>query len=193
MLFVQLHSILYPCDAVSAERLVHLASQTSGVKYIRLTRPKTLVVYNNKDTFELGDFKILRQSRNDKAVVVCAGITVSESLKAYERLSHDGIDIAVVDCFCVKPFDGKKFVDLVRKSGRRIIIAEDHYKEGGIGEMIMAECVGNDFEIEHLCVREIPHSGSKDKLLEVYGINERAISRAVRKLCKLNYSLVSCN
>ncbi len=175
--------ILYPCDAVSAEKLTCLASNTKSIKYIRTTRAKTPVIYTNKDEFFINDFKVLKSSENDCAVLVGAGITLHEALKAYERLVSDNIHVAVVDLYCVKPFNSKKFLQLVKKSGSKVIVVEDHYSEGGIGEMISREFVGEGVVFEHLCINEIPHSGSKDKLMEFYGINDRAIVRTVRKIC----------
>ncbi|MEK6956165.1 MAG: transketolase, partial [Nanoarchaeota archaeon] len=183
--------VLYPSDAVSTEKLTLLASNISGIKYIRTTRPKTLVIYNNREVFELGEFKILRQSKTDKAVIVGAGITVHEAIKASERLTQDDVDTAVVDCYCIKPFNGKRFVELVKKSGNKVVIVEDHYKEGGIGEMISSEVAGHGIEVEHLYIKEMPHSGTKEKLMEVHGINDKSIIRAVKRICKLNYSMIT--
>ena len=149
--------VLYPSDAVSTEKLTLLASNISGIKYIRTTRPKTPVIYNNREVFELGEFKILRQSKSDKALLVGAGITVHEAMKAAERLTQDDVDTAVVDCYCIKPFNGKRFVELAKKSGNKVVIVEDHYKEGGIGEMISSEVAGHGIEVEHLYIKEMPH------------------------------------
>ncbi|HIH26265.1 transketolase [Candidatus Woesearchaeota archaeon] len=183
--------VLYPSDAVSTEKLTLLASNISGIKYIRTTRPKTPVLYNNREVFELGEFKILKQSKNDKAVIVGAGITVHEAIKAAERLSQDDVETVIVDCYCIKPFNTKRFIELVKKSGNKVVIVEDHYKEGGIGEMIMAASAGNNIEFEHLCVREMPHSGTKEKLMEIEGINDKSIIRAVKRILKLNYSMIT--
>src|SRR5581483_4985269 len=76
-------TVLYPCDAVSAERLVALAAAHPGPAYIRTSRPKTPVIYPNSETFEIGGLKVLRESRSDVATVIGAGITVFEALKAY--------------------------------------------------------------------------------------------------------------
>src|SRR6478672_1813755 len=43
--------VLYPCDAVSAERLVVLAAYHPGPVYIRTSRPQTPVIYGNDESF----------------------------------------------------------------------------------------------------------------------------------------------
>jgi len=44
-------TILYPADAVSAEKLTAVAAHQPGIVYLRTTRPKTPVVYDNDEDF----------------------------------------------------------------------------------------------------------------------------------------------
>src|SRR5215468_9212327 len=78
--------VLYPCDAVSAERAVEQAATHRGIVYIRSSRPKTPVLYSNDERFPIGGSKTLRKSSKDQATVVAAGITVHEALKAAAKL-----------------------------------------------------------------------------------------------------------
>src|SRR5216683_745885 len=70
------YTVLYPCDAVSAERLVVLAAYHPGPAYIRTSRPKTPVIYSNEETFTVGGLKVLRESGEDAAAVIGAGVTL---------------------------------------------------------------------------------------------------------------------
>ena len=70
-------TVLYPCEAVSAERLVELAAYHPGPAYIRTSRPKTPVIYEPTEEFHVGGSKVLRQSASDVATVVGAGVTSS--------------------------------------------------------------------------------------------------------------------
>jgi len=63
-----------------------------------------------------------------------------------ELLNKKKINSAVVDLYCIKPFDTKKFIDFVKKHGKKIVVAEDHYEEGGIGEML-AEEIENQMQV----------------------------------------------
>ena len=176
--------IFYPSDAVSTEKLVLLCSKLRGLKYIRTTRGETPTLYSEKEKFDVGNFKVLKQDKKDKAVLVGAGITLHECLKASELLDEEKIKVAVVDLYCVKPFNSKKFIQFVKKHGKRMIIVEDHYPEGGIGEMLAEELENTGIKIKHLAVREIPHSGTSKELLEKYGIDSSAIARAGRDILK---------
>lgn len=173
--------VFYPSDAVSAEKLTKLAFEISGLKYIRTTRPKTPVIYNNSEEFKIGDFKVLEKSNKDKAVLVGAGVTVHEALKACEELKEEKKNVAVIDLYCIKPFNSKKFIDFVKKHGKKVVVAEDHYKAGGIGEMLAGELVNSEIKMKHLYVDKIPHSGEKDELLDRQEINSKAIVEAVKK------------
>src|SRR6185369_3989330 len=46
--------VLYPSDAVSAERVVMEAARRHGICYIRMSRPKTAVLYSNDEQFPIG-------------------------------------------------------------------------------------------------------------------------------------------
>src|SRR4029077_7621138 len=68
-------AVLYPCDAVSAERLVALAAYHAGPVYLRTRRPKEAGIYANDETFWIGGLKVLRESQTDVATIVAAGVT----------------------------------------------------------------------------------------------------------------------
>jgi transketolase len=63
-------------------------------------------------------------------LVIGAGVTLHEALKAHEQLAGEGINIAVVDLFSLKPLDTKTLVEEARRVGGRIITVEDHYSAG---------------------------------------------------------------
>lgn len=173
--------LFYPSDATSTERIVYLASKINGLKYIRTTRPKTPIIYGKDEKFELGEFKVLRHSIKDKVVLIGSGITLHESLKAHEELKAGKVDSSVIDLYCIKPLNIKKLADFIKAHGSKVIITEDHYKEGGIGEMLMSS-LPKEISIRHLCVKEIPHSGSRTELLDKYGIDAKAIVAEAKKI-----------
>jgi transketolase len=177
--------IFYPSDAVSAEKLLFLCGGLKGIKYIRTTRPKVPVIYKNSEVFGLENFKILKKSRKDRAVLVGSGITLHESLRAYEKIESERKKVAVVDLYKIKPFDSKKFIKFAKRHGGKIVISEDHHSEGGIGEMLSDALKGSGILISHLFVQGIPHSGPKDKLLHKYKIDADAIAEAARKILNI--------
>jgi len=168
--------VFYPSDAVSTQKLTIACSKIRGIKYLRTTRQKTKIIYNNLEKFPVGDFKILKKSNNDKAVFVGSGITTHEALEAYEKLKN----VAVVDIYSIKPFNYNKFFNFVKSHGGKIILAEDHRPEGGIGEMVLEGLSGTNIKIKHLSIKEIPHSGKGKELLKKYGVDASAYVRAFK-------------
>jgi transketolase len=174
------YTVLYPCDAVSAERLITLATYRSGPAYIRTSRPKTPVIYSNDETFEIGGLKVLRQSAQDVATVIGAGVTVFEALKAYDKLKAEGTSIRVIDLYSLAPVDAAGLTAAARATGGRLITVEDHYPSGGVGDAVAEAVAGAGFTVHRLAVREIPRSGKPDELLERYGISAAHVVTAVR-------------
>jgi transketolase len=173
-------TVLYPCDAMSAERLVALAAVTPGPVYLRTTRPKTPVTYPAGETFVVGGSKTLRESGTDVATVVAAGITVFEALEAHTRLAADGIAIRVIDAYSVQPIDRDALVAAGRATGGRLITVEDHYAHGGLGDAVSEAVSDHGFRVQRLAVREIPRSGEPNELMDRYGISATAIVSAVK-------------
>ena len=171
--------ILYPSDAVSAERVVVEAARHRGICYIRMSRPKTAILYSNDEQFPVGGSKILRKSANDRATVVAAGITVHEALKAASWLEAEGIAIRILDAYSVKPIDAQGILKAAQETGGRIIVVEDHYEQGGLGDAVL-EVVGNQARVVKLAVREIPRSGPPEALIEKYGISSGHIVAAIK-------------
>src|SRR6478609_4511482 len=95
--------VLYPSDAVSTERLVAAMAWHPGPAYMRTSRPKTPVIYGPDEPFEIGGLKVVRESANDVATVVGAGVTLFEALKAFDLLKAAGISIRVIDLYSLAP------------------------------------------------------------------------------------------
>jgi transketolase len=174
-------AVLYPCDAVSTERLVQEAARRDGMCYIRTTRPKTRVVYSNDEQFPIGGSKILRRSDKDSVAIIAAGVTVFEALKAAETLAQQGIMVRVIDAYSVKPIDRQTLASSAREVGGKVIVVEDHYYEGGLGDAVL-NAIGDQAKIVKLAVTEIPRSGPPDALIDKYGISSRHIVDAIRRL-----------
>lgn len=173
-------SVVYPCDAVSAERLTATAVHTPGIVYLRTTRGATPVIYGLDEDFPLGGCKVLRQSDHDAGTVVAAGITVHEALKAYDALAAQGIAIRVIDLYSIKPIDA----DTLNRAGREtgfLLTVEDHWAEGGIGDAVAA-AVEPGIAVHRLAIRDDPHSGRPEELLHHYGIDHQAIAARVQAL-----------
>jgi transketolase len=177
-------TVLYPADAVSAERLVAAAAATPGPAYIRTSRPKTPVIYGQDEKFPVGGSKTLRQSAKDAVTVVAAGVTLFEALKAHDELAKSQIAIRVIDAYSVQPIDRDGLIAAGSATNGRIVTVEDHYAHGGLGDAVSEAVWDRGFRVHRLAVREIPRSGQPEELLDRYGISAKAIVAAVKDFIK---------
>lgn len=175
--------ILYPSDAVSAYKCVELsANYHDGVSYIRTTREDTPILYDYTTSFKIGGSHILHSSPLDKVCLISAGITAHEALKAYTTLLHENIHVSVIDLYSIKPIDAQTIIKIGTQSHNKIIVIEDHYEAGGIGEAVRGVCENSTLEIHSLCVRKLPRSGKPHELLHYEEIDEAAIIKKVKEI-----------
>ena len=168
-------TVLHPCDANQTAKLVAAMADLEGISYLRTLRPNTPVLYGPDEEFPIGGSRVLREG--DAVTIVGCGITVHEALKAADRLEG----ARVIDCYSIKPIDGATLAAAARETGR-LVIVEDHWPEGGLGEAVLAALAeqGASAEIRHLAVREMPRSGKPDELLHAFGIDADAIVEAAK-------------
>jgi transketolase len=174
-------TVLYPCDAVSTERLLEQAAYHNGPVYMRTSRPKTPVIYGPDERFDLGGLKVLRRSTADVATVIGAGVTVFEALKAHAELQAGGVSIRVVDLYSLQPIDAASLIQCAEETKGRLITVEDHYARGGIGDAVASAVADRGYTVTRLAVPEIPRSGTPEELLDHYGISARHIVAAVKR------------
>src|SRR5271163_3430948 len=126
--------VFYPSDAVSTERITEIMARRPGINYLRTSRPKMPILYSKDEKFPIPGFKVLRQSPQDRVTVIGAGVTLHEALKAADELKKSGTAIRVIDLYCVKPIDGKALAEQIAATGGKLVVVEDHWPEGGVGE-----------------------------------------------------------
>ena len=175
-------AVLYPSDAVSAEKLVEQMALAEGICFLRTSRPKTPVIYSNDEPFRIGGAKVVRQSPKDKVTVVAAGVTLHEALKAADTLLTEGIAITVIDAYSIKPLGKEVIRTAAVKTNNTIVTVEDHYAEGGLGDTVAGELSPDGMKVHKLAVRELPRSGKAEELLARFGIDAAAIVKKVKSL-----------
>ncbi len=178
-------TVLYPSDATSAAALVDLMAGAEGIRYLRTTRGAYPVLYEPTATFTVGGSHTLRSSDDDQVTLIGAGVTVHQCLAAAESLHRDGISARVIDVYSIKPLDRDTLVDAVRDTRGRLVIAEDHHPEGGLGSAVLEALAGNEmppFRLAHPAVRIMPGSGTPTELLAAAAIDAASIDSAARHL-----------
>jgi transketolase len=182
---VQGSSVFYPSDAVSTAAVVELMAQTDGISYLRTTRGAYPVLYGPGETFRSGGSKVLRSGPSDAVTLIGAGVTLHECLRAADQLALDGIHARVIDLYSIKPIDTDTLVAAAGATGGRVVVAEDHHPEGGLGSAVAAallEAGVQQLRLAHLSVSELPASGTPAELLAAAGIDAPHIASAAAAL-----------
>ncbi|TSA46042.1 transketolase [bacterium] len=176
--------VLYPCDAVSTEKLVFESARHDGIVYIQTTRKDTPIIYKKDDEFPIGGSKTLHSSKNDLVTVIGAGITVHEALAAHEELKKENFNIRVIDLYSIKPLDIEALQQAAAET-KALITVEDNFPEGGIGEAIAAALAAmpdGKCKIINLAVRKMPMSGKPVELLEYEEISAKHIIKTIKSI-----------
>lgn len=171
--------VLYPCDAVSTEKLVMAATAHEGIAYIRTTRNATPVIYDNTAEFHIGGSAIVKSSSHDKALIVAAGITVHEALKA-AQLSD--IPLRVIDVYSIKPVDTQTLLVNAKQCNNTVLVVEDHRIEGGIADAVAQVLSPSGIVIHRLGIDKMSKSGTPEELRAFHGIDAEAIVKRVMEL-----------
>jgi transketolase len=183
-------TVLYPSDANQAARLVAEMADLKGISFLRTTREKTPVIYGPDEQFPIGGSRVVRQTDQDQVTVVGAGITLHEALKAADQLQGEGVAIRVIDAYSVKPIDAKTLHAAAQATGGRIVVVEDHWFEGGLGDAVLDAFAGTEAQapsgtlprVLKLAVHQMPDSATPDQELEDAGISASHIVAAVKSL-----------
>ena len=135
----------------------------------------------------VGGSKVIHQSDKDEVTIVAAGITVFEALNAYEQLKSQRITARVIDAYSVKPIDEETLMLAADEAGNKIVVVEDHWPEGGLGEAVLEAFTmrnGPIPEVVKLAVQSMPGSGTPAELMEEAGISANHIALAAQVLVR---------
>lgn len=128
-------TIVDPCDALDTEQAVPAIAAHKGPVYMRLLRGNVPLVLDEYDyKFELGKAKMLRDGRD--VLVISSGILTMRALEVAKALQADSVDVGVLHVPTIKPLDTATIIAEASRSGRLVVVAENHTVIGGLGEAV---------------------------------------------------------
>ncbi|TET41057.1 MAG: transketolase family protein [Dehalococcoidia bacterium] len=176
-------TVVVPADAIEAAEAIRVAASDDGPFYIRLSRPKTPIVYPEDYHFTLGKAVTMRQGTD--ATVIAVGIMVAKALEAADILARQDIDCRVINMHTLKPLDEATIVKAASETGA-IVIAEEHLAQGGLGSRV-AQTVAREKPVPMEFVNlgdRYASSGKAEELLQRYGLTARDIEESVKSAVK---------
>ena len=169
-----------PSDGVQTKWIVKHVSEEEGPCYIRTCRLATNLIYDDNYAFDSN--KMIVHGDGTDATIFATGVTVSESLKAQENLAKEGVNVRVVDVFCLKPIDEDTIIKCAKET-KRLISVEDHNIIGGLGSII-ADVLADKYptNLTKMGIKDtFGESGKAALLLEKYGIDAKGITEELKK------------
>jgi transketolase len=176
-------TVLVPADAIEAAEAIRTAANVYGPFYIRLSRPKTPLVYPEGYRLTLGKAVTMRQGKD--ITIIATGIMVAKALEAADVLARQDVDCRVVNMHTIKPLDEAAVVKAASETGA-IVAAEEHLAQGGLGSRV-AQIVArqNPVPMEFVNLGDrYASSGKAEELLQRYGLTARDIEESVKSAVK---------
>jgi len=174
-------TVIVPADAIETTQAVRAAANTRGPFYIRLSRPKTPVIYPENYRFVLGKAVTMRGGKD--ATVIACGLMVAKALQAADNLASQGIECRMINMPTLKPLDEEAIVGAAEETGA-ILTVEEHLQHGGLGSRV-AQVVARrrPVPMSFLTIKDFySSSGKPEQLLEVHGLTVNGIEKEVRAL-----------
>jgi transketolase len=176
-------TVVVPADAIEAAEAVRAAASAYGPFYIRLSRPKTPIVYPESYHLTLGRAVTMRQGKD--VTIIATGIMVAKALEAADILAKQDMDCRVINMHTIKPLDEVAIVKAASETGA-IVVAEEHLAQGGLGSRV-AQTVARQMPIPMEFVNlgdRYGMSGKAEELLQRYGLTPGDIEDSVKRVVK---------
>jgi transketolase len=179
--------VVFPCDAVEAQKATVAAAKIWGPIYIRLQREATPVLTTVDTPFVFGKAQAMWISKKNKpeVLIIGAGPLLYHALLAAYELDKEKIGSVVLNSATIKPLDEKEIVLWAKKIGA-VVTVEEHTIMGGLGGAV-AEVLAQKYPVpmEMVGIQDVfGQSGSPRELLENYNLMPKDIITAARRVIK---------
>ncbi|MGB5645551.1 MAG: transketolase C-terminal domain-containing protein [Muriicola sp.] len=176
-------TVINTCDFNQTKAATLAIAEHHGPVYLRFGRPKVPNFTPTDQKFKIGKGVLLNEGSD--VTIVATGHLVWEALVAAEALENQGISAEVINIHTIKPLDEKMLLASIRKTGC-VVTAEEHNFLGGLGESVARTLSQHHPAPQELVATQdtFGESGTADQLMEKYGLNNKAIEKAVLQVLK---------
>jgi transketolase len=175
-------TVIDPCDAHEIEQVVSAIAAHHGPVYMRLLRGQVPLVLDEYGyQFELGKAKLIRDGKD--VLIISSGLLTMRALEAAKALADDRVDVGVLHVPTIKPLDAETILREAGKSGRLVVVAENHTVIGGLGEAVAGLLMRSGI---HPAFRQIAlpdqflAAGALPTLHDRYGISTAAVCNSIK-------------
>jgi transketolase len=171
--------VIVPADAYQTSAVIRFIAKEEGPFYVRLSREKFPVVYDEKATFKLPLAEVLREGKD--VAIFATGLMVHQALSSADILSKSGIEAEVVNVASIKPLDKETILKSAKKC-KIALTVEEHSVINGLGSQI-SSLLSEEFPIpvKILGIEDrFGISGKPDELLKFFGLDPETIAEKVK-------------
>ncbi|XBX10520.1 transketolase C-terminal domain-containing protein [Enterocloster clostridioformis] len=173
--------VYLPSDRHQTTKLIEALLQDDKPAYIRVGRNPVEDIYREEDCpFELNRATVLEEGTD--AVMIACGEMVRPVYEAASLLKKDGIQVSVLDMYCVKPLDKEAVIKYASKA-KVVITAEEHAPFGGLGSMV-SQIVGRycPRKVVNIALPDEPViTGNSQEVFDYYKMNAEGIAGSVKE------------
>lgn len=176
--------VVVPCDGYETVAVIKSVVKYKGPVYVRLSREKFPVIYDNTCSFEIGKASLLKDG-GDLTFAVC-GIMVHLALEAVEILKKEGIEARVINAASIKPLDEELIITAAKETGA-IVTGEEHSIINGLGSAV-AELLSENcpVPVKRVGIKDcFGQSGNSRELMEHYELTSEALAKAAKDILKV--------
>jgi transketolase len=185
-------TILETGDATEVESICAAADSIDGPVWCRILRGSVPRLFDTP--IKVGEMRVLSEGHD--ILIVTAGITTEEALRARSALAGAGVSIRHLHLHTIKPFDAQALLDHIGSVKHGVITLENHVTEGGIGSLVaetMADA-GVGKRLMRLGLKDTyAHGGSRAYLARYYGLDALALVRGVERLLGQDFGLTEAD
>ncbi len=173
-------TVIYPCDALEAEKATVASAEYVGPVYIRLSRFPSPLITTRDTPFEVGRAQVMKKGKD--VTLIASGPLLGKVLQAAAVLAKKNVSAEVINLHTIKPLDEKTLLTSLNKT-KAVVTVEEHQMYGGVGSTV-AEFTAQNCPVPIEFVGMPDHfgeSGKPEELLIKYGMDVPHIVHAALK------------
>lgn len=158
---------------------LHVAAETPGPFYLRISKGPMPVLFSKHYTFKLG--KAVELNKGTDATLITSGLTTRFGMEACVLLAGEGISVRHLHMPTIKPLDKESIILAAQETGM-LFVAENHSIIGGLGSAVAeAVCEACPTHVERMGITdEFCVGASIAHLATKYCISAESIFRRIR-------------
>lgn len=170
-------------DATEVESVLDVAHAIDGPVYVRMLRGEVPRLFPKDEPMKLDEVRML--SDGNDLVVLTAGITTEEAMRASKPLADAGVGIRHLHVSTHKPFGDPLILESIQNAKDGVVTLENHTIIGGLGSAVAEVMADNGVgkKLLRLGLRDTyAHGASRGYLMKEYGLDAAALVAGVEEL-----------